>query len=175
MHIFLIGYMGSGKSTVGKLLAAQSQMDFLDLDTYIEEKEAMSVTELFAQKGEIYFRKKEHLYLKEILAYVKDKPCVVSLGGGTPCYAGNMDLLKASAVNTIYLNVALLDLVKRLWGNKVARPLLARFETKEGLEDYVRKHLFERGYYYNQANKVLKIEGTVTPQQIVDQILQELF
>ena len=91
MKIVLLGYMGSGKTTIGMKLAEFLDFDFLDLDHYIEEAEGVSIAEIFQSKGEIYFRKKEHDYLKKILSNKKD--FVLSTGGGTPCYGVNMDVI----------------------------------------------------------------------------------
>ena len=94
--------MGSGKTTIGKYLSEKSYIPFFDLDTYIETKEKLSITDIFDKKGEIYFRKIEHLYLKEFLQ--DNDSYVLSLGGGTPCYAGNMDIIKEHTdIHSFYL------------------------------------------------------------------------
>ena len=93
MKIVLVGYMASGKSSVGKVLADNFGYSFIDLDEYIEYKEAASITEIFTQKGEIYFRIKEIEYLKEILSL--EKNIILSVGGGAPCYGENMKLIKS--------------------------------------------------------------------------------
>jgi len=85
MNIVLLGYMGCGKSSIGNELASKTAMEFLDLDDYIESQEKKSISQIFEDHGEIYFRKKEHLYLKEVLE--KYKNSIISLGGGTPCFA----------------------------------------------------------------------------------------
>ena len=91
MKIILLGYMGSGKTTIGIQLARKLYLNFTDLDEFIEEKEQKSIKEIFKQKGEIYFRKIEHKYLKQFIN--ENESYVLSLGGGTPCYAGNLDLI----------------------------------------------------------------------------------
>ena len=88
MKIVLLGYMASGKSTIGKQLSKKLSVQFLDLDDYISEKEQMSISEIFDKKGEVYFRLIEHKYLKAVLE--KEEDFILSLGGGTPCYANNM-------------------------------------------------------------------------------------
>ena len=97
MKITLLGYMGSGKSTVGKELAHALHIPFKDLDDYIIEKEGMSIKEIFQEKGEIYFRLQESRYLKELLHAKED--LVLALGGGTPCYADNMNAIKKEAAH----------------------------------------------------------------------------
>lgn len=174
MNIYLLGYMGSGKSTVGKQLAAQIGYDFIDFDAYICDKEQMTIPEIFEKKGEIYFRKAESKYLETLLDSVQGK-LVVALGGGTPCYGNAMDLLKKSENQTIYLNLPFKVLANRLWTERTTRPLVASIDTYEALEDFVRKHLFERGFYYNQAQTVIKIEPTATVKEIVEDIVARLF
>ena len=92
MKIVLSGYMASGKSAVGQQLSDKLNIKFIDLDFYIETGEAASITSIFKTKGEIYFRKKESEYLQELLDLNND--CIISLGGGTPCYGNNMELIK---------------------------------------------------------------------------------
>ncbi len=173
MDIYIMGYMGSGKSTVGQLLATHLGYDFVDYDTYISEKEGMTISELFTKKGEIYFRKKEALYLKEIVTTSPSKK-IVSLGGGTPCYGSNLEIIKESDVLSIYLNVPVVELTERLWTEKEERPLIAGQQSKEELEEFVRKHLFERSFYYNQASKVVKVKKQ-SASEIVEEIVATLF
>ena len=92
MKVVLLGYMGSGKSSVGALLASKLEISFFDLDAIIEEEEQLSVNEIFAKKGEIYFRKKEHSVLHSLLE--KKESFVLSLGGGTPCYFNNHEVIE---------------------------------------------------------------------------------
>ncbi|MFC4632967.1 shikimate kinase [Dokdonia ponticola] len=173
MDIYLLGYMGSGKTTIGQLLAKQIGYDFVDYDQFISQKENASISDVFTAKGEIYFRKKEALYLKELLKETKTKK-IVSLGGGTPCYGNNMQDIKDSNVISVYLNVPVTELTRRLWDEKSQRPLIANQESKEALEEFVRKHLFERSFYYNQASKVIKVNGQ-NESQIVEEIIATLF
>lgn len=157
MKIVLLGYMASGKSTIGKILAEKLNLPFIDLDNYIEEKEEKTISELFKAKGEIYFRKQEHFYLKELLA--KDESFVLSLGGGTPCYAGNMDVLATyKNAKTVYLKASITTITNRLMLAKEARPLVANLE-KEQLTEFIAKHLFERSYFYNKAIHVLTTDN----------------
>ncbi|CAM1366026.1 Shikimate kinase [Tenacibaculum litoreum] len=150
MKIVLLGYMASGKSTIGRILAEKMQIPFIDLDDYIEKKEEKTISEIFETKGEIYFRKQEHIYLKELLE--KQEDFILSLGGGTPCYAGNMDVLSSfNDAKSVYLKTSINTIVDRLTNEKSKRPLVARL-NKEELAEFVAKHLFERSYYYNQSS-----------------------
>jgi shikimate kinase len=150
MIIVLIGYMGSGKSSIGKKLSKKLRCNLIDLDDFIVEKEKASVKEIFATKGEIYFRKKEEAYLKELLTL--DNDTILSLGGGTPCFGNNMQyVLEAKNTKTIYLKSSVKNLTDKLFLKKSKRPLIAAIETKEALAEFIGKHLFERSPYYSQA------------------------
>ncbi len=175
MDIYLIGYMASGKSTVGPLIASLLGYDFIDFDAYVVAQEGRSIPEIFESKGEIYFRKKEALYLNEILTLESDVPKVVALGGGTPCYGNNLQQLQNANIITVYLNLGVELLSKRLWETREGRPVVAQQNSYEALEEFVRKHLFERGFYYNQARHVItvKIENQ-EPEIIAKQIVELL-
>ena len=168
MIVVLIGYMASGKSTVGKLLAKIMDYDFQDLDDFIEEKERKSIADIFALKGEIYFRKLESTYLSELL--LEKDGLVLSLGGGTPCYGNNMaTLLSYEKVKTVYLRASLKTLVGRLIHEKEKRPLISHLITEAELTEFIAKHLFERRTFYEQA------EITVTTDaKPVDTIIEDL-
>ena len=173
MNVILLGYMASGKSTIGRLLASAINFEFIDLDEYIESKEQLTVSEIFKTKGEIYFRKAEHNYLKEILS--KKNKYVLSLGGGAPCYAGNMDLIKScNSSVSFYLKASIKELVKRLMDEKDQRPLVARFNKANELTEFIGKHLFERNFFYNQSDKQVFIDGK-PKEQIVEEIILDLF
>ena len=122
MKIVLLGYMASGKSSIGKKLAKMLSMKFLDLDDYIIEKEGMSISKIFKDKGEIYFRKIENKYLKEALT--KKEDFILALGGGTPCYGNNMDEVNKNETISIYLQGSNLTMTKRLIKKKAKRPLI---------------------------------------------------
>jgi len=156
MQIVLLGYMGSGKTTIGKLLAKRLQLKFLDLDLIIEESEGIKISGIFKEKGEIYFRKKEATSLRELLS--NDDDFVLSIGGGTPCYANNMSAINEITEHGIYLKVGLTELVKRLQKEKSERPLITNIPNQE-LSEFIGKHLFERSYYYNQAKQVINCDG----------------
>lgn len=165
--------MASGKSTIGRLLASTIDFEFIDLDEYIESKEGNSVSEIFKSKGEIYFRKVEHKYLKDILS--NKNRYVLSLGGGTPCYASNMELIE-SVGNTIsfYLKASIKELVTRLMKEKDQRPLVARFKTEVDLTEFIGKHLFERNDFYNQSDTQILIDGK-SKEKVVEELLLNLY
>ena len=173
MKLVLLGYMGSGKTSVGKLLAQTLKYEFIDLDRHIEMTEGMSISELFQEKGEIYFRRKEAMSLTQVLS--EENRIVLSVGGGTPCYGTVMsDLLTQENVVTIYLKNSLETLTKRLFTEKSERPLISHLETETLLNDFIRKHLFERSYYYNQASIILPCDGLI-PEAIVENLILKLF
>lgn len=172
MIIALLGYMGCGKSTIGRDLAKVLGYTFLDLDDYIEEQENETVTNIFKNKGEIYFRKKEHLYLEELIS--KKEKIVLSLGGGTPCYANNMGLLANDVVRSIYLSVSIKELTSRLFKEKDKRPLIANIKTTKELQGFIGVHLFERNSFYSKATITLKTDG-LTKEGVVEAIIKELY
>lgn len=170
MRIVLCGYMGSGKSLVSKKLAEELSCDFFDLDQEIEKNQKLKISDIFSTKGEIYFRKTEMQVLKSSLNTKENT--VLALGGGTPCYGNNLALIKENP-NTIliYLKVNLETLTKRLFAEKEKRPLLNNIDNEEQLNDFIRKHLFERQYYYMQSD--FKIEASsLTPEEIVEEIIE---
>ena len=173
MNLFLVGYMASGKTTIGQALANKMNFKFIDLDQYIENKEDMSVSEIFTLKGEIYFRKIESKYLKSLIE--EEGKNVISLGGGTPCYGNNLQLLlKTSKATTIYLKASLKELVLRLMQDKEQRPLIAHLENETALLEFVGKHLFERSIYYSQASRTVAIDNKTT-EDVVNEIIAGLF
>ncbi|MFH6601858.1 shikimate kinase [Maribacter algicola] len=166
MRIVLLGYMGSGKTTVGKTLATDVDIDFIDLDDYIENSEGLSVAEIFASKGEIYFRKKEGEYLKMILSD-KDN-FVLSTGGGTPCYGDNMNAILEGTANVFYLKVSIKELTERLLKEKEHRPLIKNIADTD-LPDFIGKHLFERTLFYERAHHNVYCDNK-TSEKITNEI-----
>ena len=148
MKIVLLGYMASGKSTIGREISKKLDMKFIDLDDYISKREKRSISEIFKVEGEIYFRKIESSYLGEILNS-KDS-FILSLGGGTPCYSNNMEVILNSEASSIYVKVDIKTLASRLTTEKNKRPLVADLEDDKLIE-FVAKHLFERRFFYEQA------------------------
>lgn len=141
--IILVGYMGSGKTTIGKKLNQNLNIEFIDLDAFIETKEGLDISEIFKQKGEIYFRRQESIYFNQLLN--EKKTLIISLGGGTSCYANNHLRLKDEDVLSFYLKASIETLVNRL-KEDFNRPLL---EKVDDLNSFVAQHVFERSYFYN--------------------------
>ena len=162
--------MGSGKTTVGKLVAKHLKIKFLDLDSYIEEAEGQPIKQLFSYKGELYFRKKEFFYLNEILS--SNSNFLLSTGGGTPCYGANMEAISNATKNSIYLKVSLRELIRRLSIEKDQRPLISGI-TNDELPEFIGKHLFERSFYYNQAHLKISCDGK-SPEKLALEIVNYL-
>lgn len=173
MIVVLIGYMASGKSTIGEVLAHKLKYDFIDLDAYIETAEQSTINTIFKEKGEIYFRRLETAYLKDLLHHKVD--VVLSLGGGTPCYGNNMKIiLNAKHVTSIYLKASIPTLVERLKNEKSKRPLIAHIKTDALLLEFIGKHLFERNAYYSQAQKIISTDNkdiTEITEEIISNLL----
>jgi len=153
MKIVFVGYMASGKSAVAKDVALKLNLNLVDLDAYIELKEGCSISEIFKNKGEIYFRKQENLYLKELLGNETD--FILSVGGGTPCFAGNMEVIQEKAVS-LYLRASIQTIYDRLLNEKDKRPLVAQI-ANEDLKEFIAKHLFERAAYYEKSTYVIAV------------------
>lgn len=164
--IILLGYMASGKSAVSKLLGTVLELPVLDLDDYIETKEGKTIPEIFETKGEIYFRMKEHMYLKEVLQ--TKKSMVLSLGGGTPCYANNMKLIHEYTKHTFYLQTSIPEIINRVKDEKAKRPLISAIPD-EDLPEFIGKHLFERNAFYQQAT-----HSIFTDKKTIEDLVEEI-
>lgn len=172
MIVVLIGYMGSGKSTIGKELATLLNYKFLDLDDYISDNENASISEIFETKGEIYFRKKEAEYLRELTDASEN--LVLALGGGTPCYGKNIEILiNNSSVTLFYLKLSIPLLAKRLFKEREKRPLISHLNSEDELLEFVGKHLFERVPYYSQAEYTITTDNK-SQQDVLEAILTRL-
>lgn len=172
MKIILSGYMGSGKSAVGKVLSQKIGLPFIDLDDQISKKEGKSIPEIFKSSGEIYFRKREGEMLLELLE--SNKEFILALGGGTPCYGRNLAALKENEeVELVYLKTSLQELLKRLFKERAQRPVISHLDSHELLEDFIRKHLFERSYYYNQSEHIISTDSR-TSEEVAVEILEAL-
>lgn len=147
--IFLIGYMGSGKTTVGRILARQYGIEHIDLDWRIEQRFHTKISDMFVEIGEDGFRRRERNMLQEIMCM---EDVVVSLGGGTPCFFDNMKQMN-SAGYTIYLQCDIGVLVERIMRSQAKRPIVAN-KTKDELEVFVAEHLAEREKFYLKAQYV---------------------
>lgn len=172
MKIVLLGYMASGKSLIGRELAKVLKMDYLDLDDFIEKNEGKSIDKIFMEKGEIFFRKIENSYLQALMSSKNN--LVLSLGGGTPCFTNNLELLKNNKeITTFFLNVPVSELAKRLMSDKENRPLVKYVSNETDMLEFVGKHLFERLPFYNQAH--FKMDANKPKEEVVESIITKLF
>ena len=146
MRIYLVGYMGSGKSTLGRRLASHAGWHFIDLDKYIEERNCRTVPQIFAIEGEESFRNKERKALEEVSEFDN---VVVATGGGAPCFFDNMDLMNRTGI-TIFLDIHPEILANRLITSKTERPLI-KGKSKIELEDFIAENLQKRRSFYEQS------------------------
>lgn len=151
-RIILIGYMGAGKTTVGKQLADDLGLMFYDLDWYIISRMHRTVAQIFEESGEEGFRKMEHNMLHEVAEF---ENVVLSCGGGTPCFFDNMDYLNRQG-ETVYLKATPEVLYAHLKMGKTVRPLLLN-KTPEEVEAFVKEQLAQREPYYLKAKHVLDV------------------
>jgi shikimate kinase len=173
MIVILIGYMASGKSTIGRILAKKLSYDFIDLDDYIEVAEMKSINDIFKTSGEIYFRKKETQYLSEVITNKNN--IVLALGGGTPCYGNNMEtILNSKHVTSIYLKATIASIIERLENEKDKRPLISHLSTKSELSEFIGKHLFERMQFYSKAKYTIDTNNK-NKDTIIEEIIFNLF
>jgi shikimate kinase len=170
MKIILIGYMASGKTTIGKSLSEFLGIPFYDLDSIIELEFKATINEIFEQKGELFFRKNERELLKSFLNNTDNY--VLALGGGTPCYYDNFNLYQKADIKSFYLKASVTTLMERLKFQKVTRPMVANLND-EALNEFIAKHLFERNYFYNQAQTVITIDKK-NEQEIISEIISKL-
>lgn len=164
--IVLLGYMGSGKSVTAELLAQKMALSWIDLDRMIEETFQMSISEIFEKQGEIKFRKLEHLIFAQLMDNTDS--FVLSLGGGTPCYANNHERLKGENVDSFYLKTSIDELCRRLWPENQHRPLIAQMSPDE-MKEFIAISLFERSYYYHMAGHTI-VTDAKTPEQLASEI-----
>ena len=155
MRIFLVGFMGSGKSTLGKKLSELMEIPFIDLDEKIEAGEEKSVSEIFFANGEEYFRKIEADMLRKTL---RNADAIIATGGGTACFYDNMKWMNENGI-TVYLETAPGELYHRLLKEREMRPLLASLGDV-ALFDFILSSLAHREPYYIQA--ALKVSGKAT-------------
>jgi shikimate kinase len=163
--IVLLGYMGCGKSTIAQNLSKITNIPFLDLDKCIEKKANLSINEIFDQHGEVYFRKLEHEIFVELLQSSENN--IIGLGGGTPCYANNHELLQKEDVTSIYLKASIETLFNRLVNNKSKRPLIANMNEEE-MKEFIAKHLFDRSFYYNNAKHKVSVDDRTVEETVAD-------
>ena len=168
MKVILVGYMGSGKTGVGRCLSGLLGIPFRDLDEEISKAENREISEIFESAGEIYFRKRESESLIDLLKSEGDY--VLAVGGGTPCYGKNLEYMKrAEEVRLVYLKTSLEILKNRLFKERASRPLISHLESPDVLEDFIRKHLFERTHYYRQADITVE-----TDSKEIEEVAEEI-
>ncbi|SDE28142.1 shikimate kinase [Riemerella columbipharyngis] len=164
-----MGYMGSGKSHISKLLSQKINFQLFELDRCISEETGMEISEIFAQKGEIYFRKIEKKLLNHLIK--QNTNAVLSLGGGTPAYYDNIDIINEFS-ESFFLSVSVKTLCERLWHERLHRPIISRI-NHEDLPEFVSKHLFERNPFYAKAKHIIFTEGK-SQEDICNEIIRLL-
>ena len=167
-RIFLIGFMGAGKTTVGKKLSSQMGLSFIDLDLFIENRYRKTIRQIFEEKGEDFFRELEQKTLREVAEF---EDVIISTGGGTPCFHQNMMYMNEKGM-TVYLKVSTDELVKRISLNKSARPVLTG-HSGNGLNLFVEETITKRKPVYEQAHIVLDAE-TLDIATLCTQLQQKL-
>lgn len=155
MLVFLVGYMGSGKSTIGRKLASSVGFDFIDTDKEIEKRCGASVGEIFEREGEAQFRKMETEFLENLDRVYVD--AIVATGGGMPCTGGNMELMNRLGM-TVYLRFSPEKLVPRLAGGRDKRPKIRGMNDLQLLE-FITSSLGEREQYYAKSAVVVDGDG----------------
>ena len=172
IRIFLIGYMGAGKTTLGKAFARAMGLTFIDLDWYIEERFHKTIRELFTERGEDAFRDLERRMLHEVGEF---EDVVISVGGGTPCFFDNVDYMN-SVGETVFLDVDIRVLFRRLKIAKQQRPLLDG-KSDEELMQFIQEALQNRLPFYTRAKHTFngeKLEDRRQIQQSVERLKELL-
>lgn len=164
-RIILVGYMGAGKSTLGKALSKATGIPLYDLDTYIENRMRKTIGQIFEEKGEDYFRKIERNMLHEVAEF---EHVIISCGGGTPCYSDNMDYLNRQG-ETIYLKAEPETLFRHLQMARIPRPMLKGM-TPEEAQQFIATHLREREHYYLQAKHIHNVTLLDTFEKIAETV-----
>lgn len=160
--LYLIGFMGVGKTTIGKQIAAFNKVVFIDTDSQIEKETSKSIKEIFETDGEIAFRKLETDTIRSI-----DRKAIIACGGGLPAHNNNIEYLKHKGT-VIYLKASTETLIKRLEKNKNKRPLISKLTNDKRLE-FIRKILKEREKTYKQADYTIE-----TDNKTVKEVLREI-
>lgn len=163
--IFLVGFMGSGKTFIGERLAETLFYDFIDTDALLEKKTRQTIAEIFEKNGENNFRELEHAILSELK---EKKGCIISTGGGVPCFYGNMEIMNAHGI-TVYLKVHPDIIVKRISEQRSHRPLLKIFKDDTELLVFVKNKIAEREKFYEQAQFIIDADGNA--EEIIKKIV----
>jgi len=169
MQIYLVGFMGAGKTTVGELLSKKILFRFLDLDDFIEDKHQQSIPKIFREFGEQRYRLFEKSALADTFGM---NDTIISTGGGVPCYFDNIEQMKKRGT-TIYLKFPAKTLAERIKNDKYNERPLAKNKTLQELEVFVKEKLAEREVFYSKANFIVEPLNS-TPEEIVNYIIKEL-
>ena len=162
--------MGSGKSLISNKLISIKKIKKIDLDFEISKELGLSIPEIFEKRGELFFRKKEKEILERIFSLKEE--CILSLGGGTPCYYNNIEIINKNSMS-IYLRAKVDTLVKRLLEDKIhCRPLINRIPDEQ-LPEFIGQHLFERNHFYNQAKIIIDTDN-LAAEEVVNEILSKI-
>jgi shikimate kinase len=161
MRIFLIGFMGCGKTTIGRTLASALKLTFIDLDTFLEERYFRTIPQIFAEEGEDGFRLKERKVLEEVSAF---DDVIVATGGGAPCFFDNMKLMNNSGF-CVFLDVDIDALVSRLIHARTERPLI-KGKSPQELREYIEGLMEKRRPFYEKARYILK-GAEIFPDQLI--------
>jgi shikimate kinase len=167
MRIFLIGFMGSGKTHWGKQLATHLKIPYYDLDDVISSKEKKSVSQIFAESGEESFRLKEREVLESLID--ENETMVLSTGGGTPCFFNNIETMKKYGV-VVWLNTHIEVLLSRLKNEKATRPLIKNVPDAN-MRSYIVRKLNERRIYYEQADAIIDNEDSISVNEFIQTVL----
>lgn len=166
MRIYIIGYMGSGKSTVSEKLAKKLNLLRFDLDELFEQRFKVDISSFFDKYDETLFRKFESLLLKETILL---NNVVISTGGGTPCFYNNMEWMKQFGI-TVYLEMNAKSLLSRLQASKKKRPLMQDKKTADQLLEFIQNHMRKRDIWYSQADIIVKGES-LDVDELADRVL----
>lgn len=162
MNIYLIGFMGCGKSTWAKVLSKKLKMPAFDMDDIIEDLEGENIYDIFYGKGEKYFRQKEREVLEDLVKI--NKGYIIATGGGTACFNNNIDVMNKNGI-TIYLKASKEFLFDRLKNSRLARPKIAMLNNLE-LQEFIDITVDERELFYNNATISVDIENITLPKFI---------
>lgn len=166
MKVYLVGFMGAGKTYWGRQLSEKLKLPFFDLDEQIESNEGKTINQLFSEKGEEYFR----LLEKDTLHIITEshESFIMATGGGTPCYFNNIDYMNNTGI-TVWINTSVEILYERLAKEKTNRPLLKDLDESQ-IRGYVLKKFSDRKIYYEQAEIIVEEEN-----KNIDQIVEKIF
>ncbi len=173
MRIFLLGFMGVGKSTIGKHLAEELQIPFVDLDEWIEDEVQMPISELFSEYGEPFFRKLEFDHLRKVVE-TYDR-FVMATGGGLPCFNDNISYMNENG-ETVYLRASIEDLTRRLTSSSGDRPIMKQADVKE-YKEHITNLLTQREPIYASAKWIVDLklaeDATANRARVIN-VLQDI-